>query len=100
MTDGTSDEKVGAAKAASTEQHVHGSASSLAIGLGLVLGGAVVLLLAVLLVTAASGAGFSLLVFIGGTAIVFGLVQLVIGVYQLADNVDRMAKAALNPQRD
>lgn len=90
----------GAAKPASKEQDVHGSASSLALGLGLILGGVVALLLVNLMFTTGRGAGFSMLLFLGGTTIVFGVVQTVIGVYQLADNVDRMAQAVINGQRD
>ena len=94
-----SDETGGAPKAASTKQVVHSSASSLTIGLCLVLGGGVIVFLAGLLVSTGTGAGSSLFLFIGGAAIVVGVVQLVIGVYQLADNIDRTARAVLNGQR-
>lgn len=90
----------GAAKPASKEQDVHGSAGSLALGLGLIFGGAAVLYLTGVLGVAPNATGLMLFMFIGGTAVVFGIVQLVVGVYQLADNVDRMAKAVLKGQRD
>ncbi|MFD6443588.1 hypothetical protein ACFWEJ_00705 [Promicromonospora sp. NPDC060204] len=99
MSDETIDETGGAAKAAPTEQVVHSSASSLTIGLCLILGGGVIFFLARLFVVGPTGGGSMILMFLGGTAIVFGVVQLVIGVYQLADNVDRTAKAVLNGQR-
>ncbi|MFE7505229.1 hypothetical protein [Promicromonospora sp. NPDC057488] len=95
-----SDETIGSANPGSTEQKVHGSAGSLALGLGLVLGGAAVLYLVLGLRLVPNEAALVLFMFIGGTAIVVGAVQLVIGVYQLADNVDRMAKAVLNRESD
>lgn len=95
-----SDETIGSANADSTEQKVHGSAGSLALGLGLVLGGAAVLFLVLGLHLVPDPETLVLLVFIGGTAIIVGAIQLVVGVYQLADNVDRMAKAVLDRERD
>lgn len=94
-----SDETGGAPKAASTKQVVHSSASSLTIGLCLVLGGGVIVFLARVLALGPTGGGSMILIFVGGAAIVVGVVQLVIGVYQLADNIDRTAKAVINGQR-
>ncbi|MFI2365374.1 hypothetical protein [Promicromonospora sp. NPDC019610] len=99
MSDETVDETSSTPKAASTRQVVHSSASSLTIGLCLILGGGVVIFLAGVLVAGPLPGGSMILMFLGGTAIVFGVVQLVIGVYQLADNIDRTAQAVLNGQR-
>jgi hypothetical protein len=93
-----SDEMSGAAEAASTDRDVYPSASALALGLGLILGGAVVLL-SVSAFAAMAGEAVFLLAFIGIATTVIGVVQFVIGVYQFADNIDRAAKALINGQR-
>ena len=87
------------ANAGSVERDVYRSASALTLGLSLFLGGAVVLLVARVLVTVGGGSGFGLVVFLGIATIVAGVVQLVIAVYQCADNIDRAAKALINGQR-
>lgn len=99
MSDEMSDASGAAPKTASPQQVVHSSASSLTIGLCLVLGGGVIAFLARLFVVGPTGGGSMILIFLGGAAIVVGVVQLVVGVYQLADNIDRTAKAVINGQR-
>ncbi|MGW2092961.1 hypothetical protein [Promicromonospora sukumoe] len=100
MSDETSDGTSSARKAGSKEQVVHDSAGSLALGIGLTLGGAVVLLVVGVLGFVPNATAFGLFMFIGGTAVVFGVVQTAIGVHQLALNIDNMAKAVLNGQLD
>lgn len=94
-----SDEMSGTAKAASAEREVYRSASALTLGLGLLLGGAAVLLLAGALGEFVGASAFVLLVILGIVTIVAGVVQFVIGVYQLADNIDRVAKTLITGQR-
>ncbi len=96
MSDETSD----APKAGSDEQVVHDSAGSLGLGLGLTLGGVVVLLVVGVLRFVPNATAFGIFMFLGGAAVVLGVLQTAIGVYQLAQNVDRMAKAVLDGQRD
>ncbi|MEU4363327.1 hypothetical protein [Promicromonospora sp. NPDC023987] len=43
---------------------------------------------------------FWLLVILGIVTLVAGTIQLVIGVYQCADNIDRAAKVLIDGQRD
>lgn len=88
----------GTTKAASDEREAHRSAGALALGLGLLFGGAVVLLLGSALL--AGGNGAVLLVwFLGIATIIAGVVQTVIGVYQCADNIDRATKILIDGQR-
>ncbi|MFI8523162.1 hypothetical protein ACIGB8_01870 [Promicromonospora sukumoe] len=93
------DQISGAANRASTANEVHNSAVSLALGLGLALGGWLFLRLLGWLFPPTGPAG-TLLLFVAGAAILVGLIQTVVGVYQLAHNVDRMAKAVLKKQHD
>lgn len=94
----TSDNLTGTTKAASDEREVHSSAGSLALGLGLVFGGVAVVLLAGVLV-AVNGTAVMMAWFFGGAAIIAGVIQFIVGVYQCADNIDRAAKVLLDGQR-
>jgi uncharacterized membrane protein HdeD (DUF308 family) len=94
-----SDEMSATAHAGSAEREVYRSASALTLGLILLLGGAVVLLLGGPLGAMVGASAYSLLMILGIVTIVAGAVQLVIGVYQCADNIDRAAKALINGQR-
>ena len=94
-----SDETNGSAKAAPAQQDVYRSAAALTLGLSLLSGGAVVLLLTGWLGPAVGESVYVLLMILGVIAVAVGLVQLVIGVYQCADNIDRTAKALLDAQR-
>lgn len=88
----------GTTKAASDEREAHRSAGALALGLGLLFGGAVVLLLGTALLAAANGAVL-LVWFLGIATIIAGVVQTVIGVYQCADNIDRATQILIDGQR-
>jgi uncharacterized integral membrane protein len=85
-------------KAASDEREVHSSAGSLALGLGLIFGGVAVVLLAGVLV-AVNGTAVMMAWFFGGAAIIAGVIQFIVGVYQCADNIDRAAKVLLDGQQ-
>ncbi|GAA2223658.1 hypothetical protein GCM10010413_16200 [Promicromonospora sukumoe] len=100
MTDETYDKAGGAKKPGSTEQVVHDSAGTLGLGLGLTIGGTVVLLVVGVLRFVPNATAYGFFMFFGGIAVVVGVIQTVIGVYQLAQNIDRMAKAVLKRQRD
>jgi membrane protein DedA with SNARE-associated domain len=85
-------------KAASGEREVNSSAGSLALGLGLIFGGVAVVLLAGVLV-AVNGTAVMMAWFFGGAAIIAGVIQFIVGVYQCADNIDRAAKVLLDGQQ-
>jgi uncharacterized membrane protein HdeD (DUF308 family) len=88
----------GTTKAASEEREVHDSASALALGLGLLFGGVAVVLLARAF-SVVNWSAVAVVMFFGIAAIVAGVVQTVIGVYQCADNIDRAAKVLIDGQR-
>ena len=93
----TSDNMTGTAKA-SDEWEVHNSAGSLALGLGLLFGGvAVVLLVGVFFPM--NGAAVALAWIFGIMAIIAGVIQSIVGVYQCAENIDRSAKVLIEWQR-
>ena len=94
-----SDETSATADAGPVERDVHRSASALALGRSLLLGGVVVLLLAGVLGALVGESAYSLLVILGIVTTVAGVVQFVIGVYQCADNIDRAAKVLINGER-
>lgn len=85
-------------KAASDEWEVHNSASSLALGLGLIFGGVAVVLLAGVFV-AVNGPAVSMVWFFAGAAIIVGIIQFIVGVYQCAQNIDRATKILFDGQR-
>jgi predicted membrane channel-forming protein YqfA (hemolysin III family) len=86
-----SDEMGGAVTATSAEGSVHGWARPLALGLGLLLGGVVVVVF---------GVGVSPLLAIPGiVAVTLGVVVFVLGVYRFADNADRATKALITGRR-
>lgn len=89
----------GTAETESAHRDVYRSASVLTLGLSLLFGGAVVLLLAGPLAAFVGASVISLLLILGAVTIIAGGVQLVIGVYQCADNIDRTAKALIGGQR-
>lgn len=95
------DEMSATATAGSVKRDVYRSAGALTLGLSLLLGGVVILLLAgVLAVVAGMAPVFPLLAFIGMATTVLGVVQFLVGIYQCADNIDRVAKALIDGQRD
>ena len=94
----TSDNVTGTAKAASEEWEVHRSAGSLALGLGLTFGGVAVVLLGGLFV-GGNGSVVALAWIFGGMAIIAGVIQFIVGVYQCADNIDRATKILFDGQR-
>jgi O-antigen/teichoic acid export membrane protein len=87
-----SEQLSGAGQAASAEKVVHSSATSLALGMGLLLGGGVVAFV--------GQAVHPLLMILGLVVLIFGAVQFAVGVYQFADNVDRAAKALITGRHD
>jgi hypothetical protein len=87
-------------KAASDEWEVHNSASSLALGLGLLFGGvAAVLLGNASVFVGANGSVVALAWIFGGMAIIVGVIQSIVGVYQCAQNIDRATKILFDGQR-
>jgi hypothetical protein len=92
----TSDNMTG--KAASDEREVHNSAGSLALGLGLLFGGVAVVLLAGAF-AAVNGTAVVMAWIFGGMAIIAGVIQFIVGVYQCAENIDRATKVLIDGQR-
>ncbi|MCP2265982.1 hypothetical protein ACFQHV_12950 [Promicromonospora thailandica] len=82
------------------QREARSSANPLALGLGLLLGGAAALVLGSVLVPHAGFAVFFALAFVGIVMMVIGAVQLVVGVHRFADNVDRVARALIDARRD
>jgi hypothetical protein len=93
----TSDNMAGTTKAAD-EWEVHNSAGSLALGLGLLFGGVAVVLLGGLFV-GWNGSVVALAWIFGGMAIIAGVIQFIVGVYQCAENIDRATKILIDGQR-
>jgi hypothetical protein len=87
-----SEQLSGAGQAASEEQDVHSSAKSLALGMGVLMGGGVVVFV--------GQAVDPLLMILGRVVVFIGAVQFAVGIYQFADNVDRAAKALITARRD
>jgi predicted phage tail protein len=98
VSDEMSNETSGTAKTGSGEREVYRSAGALALGLSLIVGGAAALLLAGALVSEFDS-GVVLLGLLGIAAIIAGIVQFIIGVYQCADNIDRAATVLLEARR-
>jgi hypothetical protein len=93
-----SDETSAPANTGSVEREVYRSASALALGLGLLLGGVAILLLLGPIGFMAPSA-FSLMVILAIVTLIAGAIQLVVGVYQCADNIDRATRALLDGRR-
>lgn len=85
-------------KAASDEWEVHNSAGSLALGLGLLFGGVAAVLLGNVFV-GWNGSVVALAWIFGGMAIIAGVIQFIVGVYQCAQNIDRATKILIDGQR-
>lgn len=96
MSDDLSNETSATPNAGSGERPAYRSAGALALGLGLLLGGVVVLFLVGPLGAALGGSGMSLVGILGTVTVIAGIIQVVIGVYQCADNIDRATKALLD----
>lgn len=94
----TSDNTTGTTKAASDEWEVHNSAGSLALGLGLAFGGVAVLLVAGAFAVV-NYTAVAMVWFFGGAAIIAGVIQFIVGVYQCAQNIDRATKVLIDGQR-
>jgi preprotein translocase subunit SecY len=99
MSDEMGDEMSAVARSGSVEREVYRSASALTLGVCLFLGGMVALLLGGVLFAMGVGHGFGLVAFLAIATIIAGIVQLAIGVYQCADNIDRAAKVLIDGQR-
>lgn len=93
------DEMSATADAGSGERGAYRSADAITLGLGLLLGGAIVLLVGSVFGLVAGASVFWLLVILGTVTLVAGTIQFVIGVYQCADNIDRAAKVLIDGQR-
>jgi uncharacterized membrane protein HdeD (DUF308 family) len=104
VSDGTllpmSDEMSATADTGSAERDAYRSAGALTLGLGLLLGGVVVLLLGGWLGAMVGASALVLLVILGTVTIIAGIIQFLLGVYQLADNIDRTAQALIKRQGD
>jgi predicted phage tail protein len=98
VSDEMSNEPSSTARTASGEREVYRSAGALALGLSLIVGGAAALLLAGAL-AGTFASGVILLGFLAVAAIIAGIVQFIIGVYQCADNIDRAAKVLVQGKR-
>lgn len=87
-----SDKLSGTVKAPATRavRGVYDSARTLALGLGLLLGGGLLAL---------TGAALPVAAVIGTALLVLGVPVFVVGVYQFADNHDRAARALINGRR-
>lgn len=94
----TSDNMTGTTKAASDEWEVHNSAGSLALGLGLIFGGVAAVLLGNVFV-GTNGSVVALAWIFGGMAMIVGIIQFIVGVYQCAENIDRATKILFEGQR-
>lgn len=94
----TSDNMTGTTKAGSDVPEVHNSAGSLALGLGLLFGGVVVLFLAHVF-AAVNYTAVATAWFFGIAAIIAGVIQFIVGVYQCAENIDRATKVLIDGQR-